>query len=339
MTDTLAPDTVCKVENLGIRFRSDEGLVTAVDGVSFEVKRGQTLGLVGESGSGKSVSTKAIMRLLPKHAILAPETRMHLRTKDGIVDTAQLAPNSGRMRAVRGGVVSMIFQEPMASFSPVYTIGNQISEAIRLHRSATRREAQEIGIDMLARVGLSNPTMRFDQYAHELSGGMRQRAMIALALSTRPQLLIADEPTTALDVTIQAQILELMRELQDEFGMAMLFITHDMGVIAQVADEVAVMYLGRIAERGSATRVIWEPKHPYTRGLIAAIPSLERIGQRLQAVPGDIPSPLERPTGCPFHTRCAERVPGRCDTGLPAEAEVAPDHRVACVHHALEAAE
>jgi peptide/nickel transport system ATP-binding protein len=263
------------------------------------------------------------------------------------------------MRQIRGGSIAMIFQEPMASFSPVYTIGNQIGEAVRLHRRVrkgvdsgplaavgtigdqisegvrahgrlSRRAAQEIAVEMLDKVGISNAPMRVQQYPHELSGGMRQRAMIAVALSTHPALLIADEPTTALDVTIQAQILDLMRGLQDELGMAMIFITHDMGVIAQVADEVAVMYLGTIVERGPTQAVIQHPAHPYTVGLLHAIPRLDAIGRRLTPIPGDIPGPRERPSGCPFRTRCSKVVPGLCDTQAPAERSVAPDHHVRC---------
>ncbi|MEO1248702.1 MAG: ABC transporter ATP-binding protein [Pseudomonadota bacterium] len=347
----LPEDVVCRVRDLRIRFRTDEGIVTAVDGVEFDVKRGKTLGIVGESGSGKSVSTKAMMQLLPGNAIVEPSSQILVRKGDGtIVDVAKLSPNDPAARSLRGGDIAMIFQEPMASFSPVYSIGNQMMEAIRQHRTLSpvhtlgtqmtdaiqgvekmgKKEAKEIAIDMLERVGLSNAKMRVDQYPHELSGGMRQRAMIALALSTRPALLIADEPTTALDVTIQAQILELMAELQDELGMSMIFITHDMGVIAQVADEVAVMYLGRIAERGKTDQVVFDPKHPYARGLIDAIPKLNHLDERLRPVPGDIPSPLERPIGCPFHTRCTERMPGRCDAALPGYTVVGPDHTVSC---------
>ena len=324
-------EALLTVNNLRVQFKTDEGLVTAVDGVDFEVKRGKTLGIVGESGSGKSVSTKALMQLLPKYAIIDASSQMLLRRADGrVTDIARLKPRSREIRDIRGGEIAMIFQEPMASFSPVYTIGNQMIEAIRLHRDAGKKEAREIAIDMLDRVGISNAPLRVDQYPHELSGGMRQRCMIALALSTRPSLLIADEPTTALDVTIQAQILELMRELQDEFDMSVIFITHDMGVIAQVADEVAVMYLGRVIERGPTMEVIQDPKHPYSHGLLAAIPDLENLHDRLKPVPGDIPSPLERRRGCPFHTRCPEKVAGRCDQALPSVSSVTERHSVSC---------
>jgi peptide/nickel transport system ATP-binding protein len=329
MTD--APEPMLRVSDLGVSFRTDEGPVTPVQGVGFEVSAGRTLGLVGESGSGKSVSTKALMRLLPGSATIHPGSRMRYVAKSGeAFDIEKLRPRSRALRQLRGGEIGMIFQEPMASFSPVYTIGNQMTEAIRLHRAVGRREAREIAVEMLDRVGLSNPAARVNQYPHELSGGMRQRAMIALALSTRPALLIADEPTTALDVTIQAQVLELMDELQREFAMAMIFITHDLGVIAQIADEVAVMYLGTIVERGSVDEVIRNPAHPYTRGLLAAIPDLSSIEGRLIPVGGDIPNPLERPRGCPFHTRCPQRIPGTCDGDSPAVTALSPSHSVRC---------
>jgi peptide/nickel transport system ATP-binding protein len=262
---------------------------------------------------------------------------MLFRRRDGEeLDIARLKPNSEKTRSLRGGDIAMIFQEPMASFSPVYSIGNQMIEAIRLHRGLDKKDAREVAIEMLNRVGISNAGLRVDQYPHELSGGMRQRAMIALALSTHPSLLIADEPTTALDVTIQAQILELMNELQDEFGMSIIFITHDMGVIAQVADSVSVMYLGRIAEAGTTQQVIFSPKHPYSEGLLEAIPTFENLDERLKPVPGDIPSPLERPTGCPFHPRCPRAQPGLCDRELPPEIALSASHTVSCVLYGRE---
>ncbi|GAB5467273.1 MAG: ABC transporter ATP-binding protein [Rhodospirillales bacterium] len=331
-------EPILTVENLSISFRTDEGLVTPVQNVAFSLERGKTLGLVGESGSGKSVSTKALMRLLPGSASLAPETRMHYRAKDAsLVKIESLGPRSKALRGLRGGEIGMIFQEPMASFSPVYTIGNQMMEAIRLHRGVKRREARELAVDMLDRVGISNPGARVDQYAHEMSGGMRQRAMIALALAAGPALLIADEPTTALDVTIQAQVLELMAGLQRDLGMAMIFITHDLGVIAQIADEIAVMYLGTIVERGPAKAVIRDPKHPYTQGLLQAIPSLDRLDARLKPVPGDIPSPNERPSGCPFHTRCGQAVAGLCEREVPADLRPESQRAVRCWLHADDA--
>ena len=322
------------VENLSISFRTDEGMITPVQGVSFSVEKGKTLGLVGESGSGKSISTKALMRLLPGSSTLSPETRIRYTAKDGReIKIDEIKPGARALRNLRGGEIGMIFQEPMASFSPVYTVGNQMIETIRLHRGVGKREARELAVEMLDKVGISNAPERIDQYPHELSGGMRQRAMIALALSAGPALLIADEPTTALDVTIQAQVLELMRDLQRDLGMAMIFITHDLGVIAQIADEVAVMYLGTIVERGPTRDVIRAPRHPYTQGLLKAIPSVDKLHDRLSPVPGDIPSPTERPSGCPFHTRCSETVAGLCDRTAPDEISPAPGRAVRCWLH------
>ncbi|WP_319410779.1 ABC transporter ATP-binding protein [uncultured Cohaesibacter sp.] len=323
-----------KVENLTISFRTDEGLITPVQNISFEVRPGHTLGIVGESGSGKSISTKALMQLLPGNGIISPETKIIYSDKTGrMVDINKLGKKGRAIRHIRGGEIGMIFQEPMASFSPVYTIGNQMVETIRLHRNVGGKEARLIAVQMLERVGISNPQARIDQYPHEMSGGMRQRAMIALALSAGPALLIADEPTTALDVTIQAQVLELMKQLQRELAMGMIFITHDLGVISHVADDVAVMYLGTIVERGPTQKVIHEPAHPYTQGLIKALPSVDRLHDRLTPIPGDIPSPTDRPAGCPFHTRCARVISGLCDRHQPEILQVGEDHTVRCFLH------
>ncbi len=321
-----------KVKDLRISFKTDEGIITAVDGVNFSVDQGRTLGIVGESGSGKSVSTQAIMRLLPKNSIIGKGSSIELTRKDGeVVEITQLKQNGRKIRSIRGGDVAVIFQEPMSSFSPVYTIGNQIMEAILEHRDVSKQEAQEIAIDLLDRVGIPNPRQRFKQYPFELSGGMRQRAMIAVALSSHPSLLIADEPTTALDVTIQAQVLEMMKELQNEFGMAIIFITHNLGVIAQIADEIAVMYLGEVVEQGSRRDIFYHAKHPYTINLLNAIP---RIGkgknQRLVAIEGQVPSPLARPRGCRFHTRCQQMIPGRCDVDVPRITQISENHTVNC---------
>ncbi len=343
---TASERPLLEIRELGVSFNTDEGMVRAVDGVSFVARQGRTLGIVGESGSGKSVATKAVMRLLPANARIDPGSAIVLRREEGEVDIAALPAKGREVRKLRGGDIGMIFQEPMASFSPVYTIGNQMMEAILEHRDHLerriggifdRKAAREHAIRMLERVGMSNARLRIDQYPHELSGGMRQRAMIALALSTHPSLLIADEPTTALDVTIQAQILDLMLELQQELGMAMLFITHDMGVIAQIAEDVAVMYLGRIVERGPTREVIREPAHPYTQGLLAALPRLDTTRRRLTPVPGDIPSPLQRPAGCPFHTRCPRRMPGLCDRLVPGDTALDATRSVACHLYGEEA--
>lgn len=322
------------VKDLKISFKTDEGIITAVDGIDFTVKPGQTFGIVGESGSGKSVSTWSIMRLLPKNSVVHKNSSIRFQRKDGeVVEITKLKENGRELRGIRGGEVALIFQEPMSSFSPVYTIGNQIVEAVLQHRKVSKEEAKEIAIDMLGRVGISNPRQRFKQYPFELSGGMRQRAMIAVALSMNPSLLIADEPTTALDVTIQAQILELMKQLQEEFGMAIIFITHNLGVIAQVADEIAVMYLGKILEQGTANDIIQQPKHPYTQALLKAIPQLDQLGERLKAIGGDIPSPLARPAGCPFHTRCEQMIPGTCDVEMPGLTQISDTHTVFCFLH------
>ena len=327
-------DALLEVKNLRVSFRTDEGIIIAVDGVTFSVEPGQTLGIVGESGSGKSVSVKAIMQLLPRTAVVGEGSSIQWYSKNGdILEITQLRKAGREMRRIRGGEIGMIFQEPMSSFSPVHTIGNQIMEAILQHRQVSKQQAREVAIDMLDKVGISNPSVRVDQYSFELSGGMRQRAMIAVALSMNPSLLIADEPTTSLDVTIQAQILELMNQLQEELGMAIIFITHNLGVIAQVADEVAVMYLGHILERGTAKDVVLQPQHPYTQSLLRAIPRLDHLGERLTAISGDIPSPLERPAGCPFHTRCERAIAGVCDTQRPALTQISSTHTVHCFLH------
>ncbi len=317
------------VRDLTIQFNTDEGTVTAVKRVSFDIAPGEVMGLVGESGSGKSVTAKALMRLNAPNSFYGPDSRIILSLDDREIDVLALKSPSD-LKIIRGGAVSMVFQEPMASFAPALTIGSQMAEALMIHLKVSKHEAKNVAIDMLTRVGVSDASSRFDQYVVELSGGMRQRAMIAMALSTKPKLLIADEPTTALDVTIQAQVLELMQDLVEEFHMAILFITHDLGVIAQTADHIAVMYLGQLMETGTTRSVIHKPRHPYTRGLLNAIPKLDALDAPLVAVSGDIPSPLERPAGCVFHTRCSEVIEGRCATVEPEIKLVGQDHEVAC---------
>jgi len=326
------------VENLTLQFRTDEGLITAVDDVSFSVARGEVMGLVGESGSGKSVTAKALMHLNARNAVYSPESRITLHTDTGPIDVLSLK-RPRDLQVVRGGAISMIFQEPMASFAPAISIGKQMVEQLQLHANMNKKKAREVSIEMLDRVGISDPSKRFDQYAFELSGGMRQRAMIAMALSTRPQLLIADEPTTALDVTIQAQVIDLMKDLVAEFHMGIVFITHDLGVVAQTADKVAVMYLGRLIEEGPVRPVIRRPAHPYTQGLLAALPKLDDLESPLTPVPGDIPSPLERPLGCVFHTRCSKVVGPECMSEVPAAHEVEEGHTAACHIYAAETAQ
>jgi oligopeptide/dipeptide ABC transporter ATP-binding protein len=326
-----------EVRNLTLRFRTDEGLITAVEDVSFALDKGVIMGLVGESGSGKSVTAKALMNLNARNAVYTPDSKITLHTATGPVDVLSLK-RPADLKVVRGGAISMIFQEPMASFAPAITIGKQMVEQLLLHSDMSKAKAKEISVEMLDRVGISDPSRRFDQYAFELSGGMRQRAMIAMALSTKPKLLIADEPTTALDVTIQAQVIDLMKDLVSEFHMAIIFITHDLGVVAQTCDRVNVMYLGRLIEEGPVREVIRNPKHPYTQGLIAALPKLDNLDAPLTPVPGDIPSPLERPSGCVFNTRCSKIVGPECRSLLPRETDVDRDHKVAC-HIYREAAE
>ncbi|MCG6904449.1 MAG: ABC transporter ATP-binding protein [Rhodobacter sp.] len=318
------------VKDLTIRFRTDEGLITAVEDVSFDIAPGEVLGLVGESGSGKSVTAKALMQLNAGNTAYDPASRIVLNLPDQEPLDVLALKRERDMIQVRGGAISMIFQEPMASFAPAITIGDQMIEQLMLHSDMNKKRAREISIEMLDRVGISEPAKRIDQYAFEFSGGMRQRAMIAMALSTNPKLLIADEPTTALDVTIQAQVIDLMKDLVSDFGMGILFITHDLGVIAQTADRVAVMYLGRIVETGPVRQVIGNPSHPYTQGLLQALPRLDDLDAPLVPVAGDIPSPLERPPGCVFHTRCDRVIKGICNIQVPGRTLVEEGHTARC---------
>ena len=321
--------SILSVQNLDVLFNTDDGIITAVENVSFEIKEGEVLGLVGESGSGKSVTAKSLMQLNPSNTIYGEKSSILLKNDAEELDVLSMK-SAKDLVVVRGGSISMIFQEPMASFAPAITIGNQMVEQLLIHTSLSKRECSELSVEMLERVGIDEAGKRFYQYAFELSGGMRQRAMIAMALSTKPKLLIADEPTTALDVTIQAQVLDLMKDLVSEFGMAILFITHDLGVIAQVADRVSVMYLGRIVESGPVREVLNTPAHPYTKGLLNALPKLDALDDPLTPIPGDIPSPLERPSGCVFHTRCPEAIADRCDASIPSQTEFAHRHTASC---------
>ncbi|MBV7334089.1 ABC transporter ATP-binding protein [Chloroflexi bacterium TSY] len=310
---------------LHTQFKLRQGTVQAVAGVNLTIYRGQTLGIVGESGCGKSVTAQSILRIVPPPGrIVSGEILLHdIGQHHEVIDLAQLDPKGTKIRAVRGGEIGMIFQEPMATLSPVYSVGNQILEAALLHlhtnnQPISKPEAREMVLDMLARVGFSDPARTFQAYPHELSGGMRQRAVIAMALIGRPKLLIADEPTTALDVTTEAQILRLLKELQVEFGMAILFITHDLGVIAKMANDVAVMYLGKVVEQTDVNSVFYNPQHPYLRALLDSVP---RFGgaqsQRLRPIEGIVPDPANLPSGCSFHPRCREFVPGTCDVVSP----------------------
>ena len=316
------------VKDLTIRFNTDEGLVTAVEKVSFDIAQGEILGLVGESGSGKSVTAKALMLLNPDNAVYGPESSITLNLGDEQVDVLSLGPKDRKV--IRGGAVSMIFQEPMASFAPAISIGDQMVEQLLIHSDMNKASATELSIEMLARVGIPDPAQRFRQFAFEFSGGMRQRAMIAMALSTKPKLLIADEPTTALDVTIQAQVIDLMKDLVSEYHMAILFITHDLGVIAQTVDRMVVMYLGTLIEEGEVRNVLRKPGHPYTQGLMNALPRLDDLDTPLTAIKGDIPSPLDRPTGCVFNTRCPVTLGEDCETRVPIYTNMEEGHQVAC---------
>ena len=314
------------IKNLSVQFDTDEGRILAVNNISLSLNAGDVLGIVGESGSGKSVTAKSIMQL-------NPDNTHYDETGEIIIDNENVLRFTSKedLKKIRGGKVSMIFQEPMASFAPAIKIGKQMVEQLLLHKSINKEEAKSISIDMLKRVGIADADKRFNQYAFELSGGMRQRAMIAMALSTMPKLLLADEPTTALDVTIQAQVINLMKDIIAEYKMGVMFITHDLGVIAQTADNVAVMYLGNIVESGPVKEIIKNPKHPYTQGLIDALPDIDNLDAPLKPVPGSIPSPLERPSGCVFHTRCKIYEEGLCNNEEPQLKSFSSNHKVACL--------
>ncbi len=319
------------VRNLKTYFFQDEGTVKAVDGATFDVFAGKTLGIVGESGCGKSVTAQSILRIVDQPGRIVEGEIVLCRADGSEVDVTRLHPDGKEMRAIRGAEIGLVFQEPMTSFSPVHTVGNQIIEAIQLHMPVGEREARQRGIEALRSVGIPKPERRIDEYAFELSGGLRQRAMIAVALSCNPRLLIADEPTTALDVTTQAQILDLLRDLQKQRGMAIMLITHNLGVIAEMADDVVVMYLGRVVEEGPVDDIFHNPKHPYTKALLQSIPSIESTPRvELPTISGSIPHPYNRPSGCPFHPRCPDSVPGKCDVIEPLLLAVSDRQKVSC---------
>jgi peptide/nickel transport system ATP-binding protein len=325
-------DILLDIRDLQVSFPLTEGVVKAVNGVDLKVCSGEILGLAGESGCGKSITAQSIMRIVDQPGRIDKGT-IALRRSDGsIIDVTTLKRNHPEIRDIRGQEVSMIFQEPMSSFSPVYTIGRQLMEAVMAHQDINKKKAKGIVVDLLERVGIPNATQRVDEYPFEFSGGMRQRAMIAMALSCHPSLLIADEPTTALDVTIQAQILRLMKEIQEEFGMAIIFITHNLGVIAQIADRIAIMYLGKIVEEGLVKEIFDSPKHPYTINLLRAIPKLNHK-RELQSIRGSVPGPFEEVTGCAFHQRCDQYMSGTCDNRPPEVTEVSETHLVRCFLH------
>ncbi|MFE7707026.1 ABC transporter ATP-binding protein [Streptomyces sp. NPDC057486] len=306
---------ILEIEGLHTQFELDDGVVLAVSGVDLAIARGEVLAVVGESGCGKSVMARSVLRLVDRPGRITGG-QIRVRTDDGAADMVSAAPET--VREVRGKRVAMVFQEPMSSMSPMHTIGNQIGEAIRLHERVTKAEARARAVELLGRVGIPAPERRVDEYPFQMSGGMLQRVMIAMALSCGPQLLIADEPTTALDVTTQAQILDLLRGLQEETGMAVMLITHDLGVAAQMADRVAVMYLGTVVEEGRVEDVFRAPRHPYTRALLRSVPKLgSGSRERLRPVRGMVPHSYRRPSGCPFHPRCDEFMAGRCDVTVP----------------------
>jgi oligopeptide/dipeptide ABC transporter ATP-binding protein len=332
--DRAIMSNLLEIQNLKVHFFTDEGVVKAVDGMSFSIERGKTLCVVGESGSGKSVCARAILQLVRTPGkIVDGSIVYHMALDDGKakrMDITALDPRGWEIRGIRGKEIAMIFQEPMSSLGSSYTVGNQIMEAIRLHNDISKAEARNRAIELLQRVGIPKPEKRIDEYPFRLSGGMLQRCMIAMALSCNPKLLIADEPTTALDVTTQAQILDLMRELQEIYQMAILFITHDLGVVAEIADDVAVMYLGKVMEEADVDTLFNSPKHPYTQALLRSIPKLE-VQNQLNPIKGMIPSPYQRPSGCPFHPRCEQAIQGLCDTTIPDYIQLTEKQKVSCL--------
>ena len=353
-------EPLIEVKNIRVEFDVRAGIVKAVDGLTMTINRGKTLGVIGESGCGKSVTARAILNMIPKPGkITQGEILYHRRVKnsggsqvDDIIDLTKLDPDGKTIREIRGGEIGMIFQEPMSSLTPVYTagthineavglhhlmplhkVGDQIAEQVAAHRKVTKEESRAIAIEMLRRVGIPKPDQRVDSYPHQLSGGQRQRVMIAIALSCEPAMLIADEPTTALDVSIEAQILDIMRELQVSANMAIMFITHNLGVIASMAEEIVVMYMGKVVEQGSVLEIFQDPKHPYTQALLKSIPHLgkKKAGERLASISGMTPDPFHLPTGCVFHPRFPLFMAGRCDKVVPTWKKVGEAHWASCL--------
>ena len=325
MTD----EPLLKVEDLAVHFFTDEGVVHAVDGIDLTMERGRTLCLVGESGCGKSVACRTFLNIVRSPGRIV-DGRILYHGSGEAVDIATLDPRGEQIRRIRGKDIAMIFQEPMTSLSMMHTVGDQLVEALLIHEDLDEEAARRRVMDMLGRVGLPKPDRTIDEYPFRLSGGMRQRVMIAMALLCDPSLLVADEPTTALDVTTQAQIIDLIRDLQQQFNMAVLYITHDLGVVAEVADDVAVMYLGKIVEYGTVDTIFHDPKHPYTRALLRSIPRIERTRTELAPIHGMVPSPFRRPGGCPFHPRCDSAM-DRCRSDIPASTALDETHRVRCL--------
>lgn len=328
---------ILQVEDLRVHFPMREGVVKAVEGVDFEIRAGTTVGIVGESGSGKSVTAYAMLNAVSRPGkIVGGRVLLHQPDpaqpgQREIVDLVALDARGRKIRSIRGKEIAMIYQEPMTSLSMMHTVGFQIMEAVLLHQKVTKQEARQLAIDMLGRVGIARPEQRVDSYPFELSGGMRQRAMIAMALVCTPRLLIADEPTTALDVTTQAQIMELIMELQREMGMAVLLITHDLGVVAETCDQVVVMYLGEVMEKADVVSLYKDPLHPYTKALLQSIPRLGRAKEtELEPIEGMVPDPYNRPSGCPFHPRCTAMMPGVCDVKPLTTTHMADGRSVSC---------
>jgi peptide/nickel transport system ATP-binding protein len=360
MNNELPSEPLVEVRDLRVEFDVRAGIVRAVDGLNMTIHRGKTLGVIGESGCGKSMTARAILNMIPKPGkITNGKILYHRRVQhnghgniDDTIELTSLDPDGKTIREIRGGEIGMIFQEPMSSLTPVYTAGTHINEAVSLHhltpirkvgdqlaeqvmahRQVTKEEAREVAIDMLRRVGIPKPTERVDNYPHQLSGGQRQRVMIAIALSCEPAMLIADEPTTALDVSIEAQILDIMRELQESVNMAIMFITHNLGVIASMADEIVVMYMGKAVEQAKVVDLFKDAKHPYTQALLRSIPKLgeKKEGNSLASISGMTPDPFNLPTGCVFHPRCPMFMPGKCDKIVPKWTKVGENHHVACL--------
>jgi oligopeptide/dipeptide ABC transporter ATP-binding protein len=323
---------ILSVRNLETHFAQTEGLVRAVDGASFDLLPAKTLGIVGESGCGKSVTTRSILQILERPGLIVGGEIWLSRPGKPPVDIAKLDPRGREIRSIRGKDIALIFQEPMTSLSAHYTVGNQIGEAIRTHdETADKTAVRKRTLELLNLVGIPRAERRIDEYPFQLSGGLRQRVMIAMALACDPRILIADEPTTALDVTTQAQVLDLLRSLQKERGLSLILITHDMGVIAEMADNVAVMYLGRVVEQGPVEQIFDTPRHPYTRALLRSIPSiLAKPRSKLETIEGSIPHPYNRPRGCPFHPRCRERIPDLCDVDVPGTTTLGEGSAVSC---------
>jgi oligopeptide/dipeptide ABC transporter ATP-binding protein len=331
-------DVLLEVKDLHIHFPTTDGVVKAVDGVNLEIERGKTLCLVGESGCGKSVTSRAFLKIIHSPGdIVKGQILYHRPGTSGkeTIDIAQLDAKGKAIRKIRGKEIAMIFQEPMSSISVMHTIGNQITEMLHLHTDISKKEARNRAIELLRMVEIPKPERLIDEYPFRLSGGMRQRAMIAMAIACKPTLLIADEPTTALDVTTQARILELLRQLQEEYQMALLFITHDLGVVAEIADDVAVMYLGRVVEKSDVDSIFHNPKHPYTKALLESIPRIAAVKTELNPIEGMVPSPFRRPTGCSFHPRCRERIE-QCSHIIPKTSHLAEKQTVDCLLYEAE---